>query len=97
MNLFGHFLGDDPTDDCCVFPFTYDNITFNQCTKTDHNQTWCATEVDAYGNYNGNWKNCNENCKKGETFIHIWIETKIFSWYMYFKISMIYYYHRSET
>ena len=68
MNLFGHFLGDDPTDDCCVFPFTYNNITYNQCTNADHNQTWCATEVDADGNYYGIWKNCNENCKKGETY-----------------------------
>ena len=71
MNLSGLFLGDDHTDDCCIFPFTYNNITYNQCTKTGHiNQTWCATEVDADGNYNGNWKNCNENCKKGETFIY---------------------------
>ena len=58
---------DNHSDDCCIFPFAYNNITYNQCTNADHNQTWCATEVDAYGNYFGIWKNCNENCKKGKT------------------------------
>ena len=58
---------DNHSDDCCIFPFAYNNITYNQCTNADHNQTWCATEVDADGNYFGIWKNCNENCKKGKT------------------------------
>jgi len=58
-------LGDDHSDDCCVFPFKYNDITYNQCTNANHDQTWCATEVDAHGNYNGNWKDCDENCKTG--------------------------------
>ena len=60
-----NYLGDDHSDDCCVFPFTYNDITYNQCTHY-HDQAWCATEVDADGNYNGNWKVCNKNCIKGE-------------------------------
>lgn len=54
------------SDGCCVFPFTYIGITYNECTNVDHNQGWCATKVDAEGKYYGFWKDCNENCKKGE-------------------------------
>ena len=52
-------ISDNHSDDCCVFPFIYGGITYNQCTYADWDQAWCATEVDAYGNYLG-WNNCNE-------------------------------------
>ena len=53
-------------DDCCHFPFEYEGVTFNQCTKVNHDKLWCATLVDAAGKFDGKWKNCDENCKKGE-------------------------------
>ncbi|EDO29979.1 predicted protein, partial [Nematostella vectensis] len=34
---------------CCMFPFVYQNTTYNSCTNTDasNGQHWCATT----GNY----------------------------------------------
>ena len=43
---------------CCVFPFKYYGITYNECTYADHDQAWCATSVDDYGNY-VSWNNCD--------------------------------------
>ena len=53
----------------CVFPFTYKGTTFNTCASaatsaSSHPKLWCATGVDAEGNYDGNWANCGE-CMSG--------------------------------
>ena len=63
------FLGYDnidaktQSDKPCVFPFTYGKKNLRKkyyhCTPVGHNQPWCATEVDANGNYiYGRYKNC---------------------------------------
>ena len=26
----------------CVFPFTYNDVAYHQCTDIDHNQPWCG-------------------------------------------------------
>ena len=50
----------------CVFPFIYKDISYSQCTKVEHNQLWCPTEVDAYGKYiSGKYGECNSNCGTG--------------------------------
>merc|ERR1712203_1319610 len=47
----------------CVFPFQYDGLSYSSCTAIDSDQLWCATEVDADGDYiDGQWGNCNSNC-----------------------------------
>ena len=52
----------------CVFPFQYDGTSYNNCTTKDHDQLWCATEVDADGDYiDGQWGNCNSNCGTSKT------------------------------
>ena len=55
--------GDDPGKPC-VYPFTYKERTYTECTTFENNNThWCSTEVDASGNYiDGKWGNCNAKC-----------------------------------
>ena len=50
-------------DNCCTFPFVYENIQYNHCIKNDQSTYWCATETNSNGTYS-KWKNCNENCSK---------------------------------
>ena len=50
-------------DSDCVFPFTYGEKNLRKkyyhCTPVGHNRPWCATEVDANGNYiKGKYRNC---------------------------------------
>ena len=65
----GNFLGVNEHDACCYFPFKYKGSTYYECTLVLHHKLWCATTVDAKGNYNGNWKNCDKTCK-GEFVIN---------------------------
>ena len=52
----------------CVFPFNYNDISYNKCTRDHHDQPWCSTEVDAYGKHvKGKWGNCDSNCGTGIT------------------------------
>ena len=41
-------------DDACVFPFKYKGVTYNSCTKKNHNKYWCSKDAV----YKGRWKNC---------------------------------------
>ena len=45
----------------CVFPFKYKGRTFDKCTTYEwYPKTWCATKVDANGNFiSGEWGECN--------------------------------------
>ena len=53
----------------CVFPFQYNGTAYGSCTTKDHDQLWCATEVDANGDYiEGKWGNCNSYCNKFNCF-----------------------------
>ena len=60
IQLSEHFVGGEYA--CCVFPFKYGEITYNQCVNSGYTQPWCATEVDSNGNYL-KWMHCDENCK----------------------------------
>ena len=53
-------------DSCCHFPFKYEGVTYNQCTKAKSARLWCATQVDADGEYIGEWERCDDNCKKSD-------------------------------
>jgi len=47
----------------CIFPFVYDGVSYNSCTRTDGYKAWCSTEVDADGNYiKAKWGRCDEEC-----------------------------------
>ena len=39
---------------CCSIPFVYKGVTYNSCTKADHDQLWCSLDSE----YKGNWGNC---------------------------------------
>ena len=51
----------------CVFPFKYKGNIYNSCTKTDHDQLWCATE--SVYEINRKWGNCD--C--GQCFDGFWV------------------------
>jgi len=49
----------------CVFPFTYNGETYNQCTSTgsENGQSWCATQIDDNGEVVRNkWEDCQPSC-----------------------------------
>ena len=53
----------------CVFPFKYDDVTYNTCTNRNkfltNNIPWCSTKVNEGGYHiqgEGNWGNCDETC-----------------------------------
>ena len=53
----------------CVFPFKYDEVTYNTCTNRNkfltNNIPWCSTKVNEGGYHiqgEGNWGNCDETC-----------------------------------
>ena len=31
----------------CIFPFIYNSLKYDACTKVDSSNYWCATEVDS--------------------------------------------------
>jgi len=41
--------------DACVFPFTYQGVTYDTCTDANHDDLWCSLDAD----YNRNWGTCN--------------------------------------
>ena len=46
----------------CVFPFTYMNVTYNNCTDAEFDQMWCSIATDANGTHiEGQWMLCG-NC-----------------------------------
>lgn len=45
----------------CQFPFIYDNVEYNSCTKDNRDSFWCATTVDA-NNKKTSWGYCNDLC-----------------------------------
>ena len=57
--------------DPCKFPFIYENVTYNSCTKKDH-KFWCATSVNSTNHYQKSWGYCNDFCPKEERTIKSW-------------------------
>ena len=56
--------GGDDANQQCVFPFSYEGVTYEHCTSVGNNGTqWCSTEVDENGEYvSGKWGNCGSGC-----------------------------------
>nr|ADD38762.1 Cysteine-rich motor neuron 1 protein [Lepeophtheirus salmonis] len=51
--------------DECIFPFTFNETTYNRCTAVEsvNNKTWCALEVDGNGVViDGKWGDCDFSC-----------------------------------
>lgn len=51
----------------CIFPFTYNSVTYNGCTTTDSvkfgSVNWCYVAVDDQGvGKLGSWGECEESC-----------------------------------
>ena len=47
----------------CVFPFVFSGRIHTTCTTIDGDANpWCATSVDASGNFNGAWEYCDTSC-----------------------------------
>ena len=43
--------GEGPVNQNCQFPFTYDDVTYEDCTDVDNDGVpWCAVLVDSFGN-----------------------------------------------
>ena len=51
----------------CIFPFKWDKITYNGCTKagSENGKAWCAHKVDSRGIViAGEWGDCDPSCSK---------------------------------
>ena len=47
----------------CVFPFIYKGQTYNECTKEESINRWCATSVMENGEVITNhWEDCKDSC-----------------------------------
>ena len=63
--------GGDDANQQCVFPFSYEGVTYEHCTSVGNNGTaWCSTEVDENGEYvSGKWGSCGSGCVEGNDII----------------------------
>ena len=50
--------------DTCKFPFEYKGKTYNNCTKTDSSNFWCATYTLEGEYVPGLFGECADNCTK---------------------------------
>jgi len=41
----------------CAFPFDYQGVTYNECTKANHQQLWCSLDP-VYSSFRSKWGNC---------------------------------------
>ncbi len=53
----------------CIFPFTYEGVTYNNCTVANDpdNMPWCSTKVDEDGNHvkaGRYWGHCDPDCNE---------------------------------
>ena len=63
--------GQDPYKPC-VFPFIYEDVSYDECTRANFDQLWCATEVDSDGEWT-KWGNCDmapDTCPPGSNYFH---------------------------
>ena len=57
-------IGGDSPGKVCIFPFTYNDITYTSCALGDDGY-WCSTKVDTNGFHignRGNWGTCDSDC-----------------------------------
>ena len=43
---------------CCILPFTYKGRVYNNCTRDESDEAWCAVRLPFFGNET-NWR---QNC-----------------------------------
>jgi hypothetical protein len=43
---------------CCILPFTYKGRVYNNCTRAESEEAWCAVRLPFFGNET-NWR---QNC-----------------------------------
>merc|ERR1712130_682893 len=54
------------TGQACVFPFTFNGVTHNECTLSGYSTPWCSTQTDGSGNHvTGNYGDCASDCPGG--------------------------------
>ena len=83
--------GGDDANQQCVFPFSYEGVTYEHCTSVGNNGTaWCSTEVDENGEYvSGKWGSCGSGCVEGNDIIltekgsRIWIRLNLNIMFMF--------------
>ena len=46
----------------CLFPFSYNGVTYTGCTKVDHDRPWCATSYHPGSTNSNYWDNCGPGC-----------------------------------
>ena len=52
------------SDEQCVFPFIFNNVTYYECTWDYSNTAWCSTKVDPSGVHVGGSKGkCGSGCR----------------------------------
>ena len=61
---------DIPPNTKCIFPFTYNNVIYKQCTwdssHLTNNKPWCSGETDSKGKHvtgKRKWANCATECE----------------------------------
>ena len=59
-------LGGPQENRSCIFPFTIENTTYNECTRNHDRfgRFWCSTKVDDFGNHvtlEDEWGYCDES------------------------------------
>ena len=47
------------TEEQCVFPFRYNGVLYNECTKVEDNKPWCSNMTDENDDHVvGQWTYC---------------------------------------
>ena len=52
----------DKPGKCCAFPFQYKKVSYDSCTKVNHDKLWCS--LTANYDTDRQWANCGK--EKGE-------------------------------
>ena len=89
----------------CMFPFIFKGQQFNNCiTGSKRTNPWCATQVDAFGNYiRGHWGYCGANCpfgiviNTGSNFPKLITHIQITNWIYFSRFINDFLHHRSHT
>ena len=67
-NIIRCFFSGPEANQSCVFPFLYENLTYNGCVKYG-NQSWCST---IYIDDEEHWGWCGPDCALDEDIIVTW-------------------------
>ena len=57
-------VGGRVTGKPCVFPFRYNGVLYNECTKVFDTKLWCSTSTNSSNDHqSGNWGYCPSDCQ----------------------------------